>query len=100
MGFVRDSVSVNGSALEKVKGAHYTACDILCFSHMLNNTGDRMSFPRVSNFMGAWLQLSTAANKIWKGLTGQSMGGGVLRDSLVVQGRTDEGTCACTHAVA
>ena len=75
MGFVRDSVSVNGSALEKVKGAHYTACDILCFSHMLNNTGDRMSFPRVSNFMGAWLQLSTAANKIWKGLTDQSMGG-------------------------
>ena len=75
MGFVRDSVSVNGSALEKVKRSHFTACDILCFSHTLNNTGDHMSFPRVSNFMGAWLQLSNAAKEIWKGLTGRSMGG-------------------------
>jgi hypothetical protein len=75
MGFVRDSVSVNGSALDKVKGSYFTACDILCFSHTLNNTGDHLSFPRVSNFMGAWLQLSNAANRIWKGLTGQSMGG-------------------------
>lgn len=75
MGFVRDSVSVNGSALEKVKGSYITACDILCFSHTLNNTGDHMSFPRVSHFMGAWLQLSNAANRIWKDLTGQSIGG-------------------------
>ena len=77
MSFARDSASTNGAALRQVQQSFSTGCDILCISHTLNNAGDHIAFPRVSEFLSAYLQLRNSPNAkaAWKSLTGKGMGG-------------------------
>ena len=75
VGFIRDSASVNGVAVDMLKHNFGLAIDVLCISHTLDNVGRKFAFENVDTFMHAWLQLaqSGCAKFIWRQLSGQSM---------------------------
>lgn len=75
VGFSRDSVSVNGSAVAFVRSLFKNSCDILCISHTLNNSGERITNDNLTKFTKNWLVMSSSsnANKAWKKLTTKSL---------------------------
>ena len=83
---MRNEASVNNVALTTVKIVYPMLIDVGCYSHTINQVGERFSTPTLSEFVSAWLTLFSHSPKtslLWQERTGRSMasysppGGGV-----------------------
>lgn len=56
--FARDSVSVNGAACKLLCGStFFSAINMLCICHTLNNAGSQLDLQVLATFMTPWLEL-------------------------------------------
>jgi hypothetical protein len=54
---INDRASVNRSAYEKLKPLLSRSVSVGCFSHTLNNAGEKLEMPLLRAFMTAWNQI-------------------------------------------
>lgn len=76
--FMRDSVKVNGCAVERLRNLCSSSEDILCICHTLCHVGEHFQLPTLSSFMHHWIglvYLHAAAKATWKELIGGSVVG-------------------------
>ena len=70
---MRDRATVNNVAVRTLQVMYPDALDVGCFSHTLNNTGERFNTPILDEFVRSWISLfahSAKAKIRWKELTG------------------------------
>ena len=72
----RDGAAVNGAALRLLTTFYPSIFDVICFSHSLDNVGERFDTPTLSECTHWWIALfsrSPAARLAWKAQTGKSV---------------------------
>ncbi len=70
---MRDRAAVNGVAIRTLKVLYPSLIDIGCFSHTLDNVGDRFSIPILDQFFKVWIGMFSRSPKTklaWKTKTG------------------------------
>lgn len=73
IGMSRDSASVNANACKRlIQNPFFSALDLLCICHTLNNAGSAVSFAVLDQWMTSWLELvggrnpHRGAQSLWK----------------------------------
>ena len=73
---MRDRAYVNGVAIRHIKIMFPNLLDIGCYSHTLDNAGNRFQLPTVEEFIKPWISLFSHSPKArfeWKSKTGRAM---------------------------
>ena len=72
----RDGAAVNGAALRYMTVFYPSVFDVICFSHSLDNVGERFNTPTLAEFTQWWIALfarSPAARLAWRAQTSTSV---------------------------
>lgn len=70
---IRDGVSVNQAALNRIRFIFPKTFNVVCFSHTLDNVGNHFVIPKLTEFGNPWIRLFSQSHKaglMWKELTG------------------------------
>ncbi len=73
---MHDRASVNQAAMRTVCIMYPFFVDIGCFSHTLDNAGNKFNTPTLNEFLASWIRLfshSPKARLLWKDRTGISV---------------------------
>ena len=73
---MRDRASVNSVAMHIIGVIYNHMMDICCFSHTIDDVGEKMNTPTLNEFMTSWISLfsrSPKAKLIWRSQTGISI---------------------------